>query len=320
LKNLIIFVIILKKQIYEVSQVDTPGIEAFLAIVRHGSLTDAANSLFLSQSTLSHRLIQFEKSVGIILIERGRGIRSLSLTPDGEEFLKIARKWEDLIQETKLLRESTKRQKLTIGAVDSIHTYLLPPVYRALHQHSDNIEIRLRTHQGVELYSLLEQGKIDIAFAHFEKPMPDMIIKRFFSEPMVVVRKELSPLTSNNLIDFQSLDMSNQLYIDWSPPFRAWFDRCRKEKEFSGIRVDSAGHILTLMDRPSKWAIIPLSIAHHFVTMGEFSLYYLEDPPPERVCYQIRPRYPRARAIESLQTLDSYLNLVNEPFTTLLKP
>ncbi|MEH7342422.1 LysR family transcriptional regulator [Bacillus sp. JJ1532] len=298
---------------------DSIGIESFLAVVRHGSLTDAANSLFISQSTLSHRLLQLEKSIGISLIDRGRGIRSLSLTADGEEFLKIARKWEDLIQETKLLGESTKKQKLTIGAVDSIHTYIMPPVYYALHQHSDSIELRLRTHQGVELYSLLEQGKIDIAFALFEKPMPDMIIKKFFSEPMVVVRKKQSSLALNNTIDFQSLNMSDQLYIDWSPSFRAWFDRTREEKEFSGIRVDSAGHLLTLLEIPGKWAIVPLSIANHFVTVGNFSIYYLEDPPPERVCYHIRPRYPRARASESLQILDSYLSLINDPLSALLK-
>ncbi|WP_084653784.1 helix-turn-helix domain-containing protein [Paenibacillus zanthoxyli] len=56
------------------------GIEAFLSIVRHGSLTDAASSLLISQSTLSHRLAQLEQEVGMNLIDRGRGLRTLSLT------------------------------------------------------------------------------------------------------------------------------------------------------------------------------------------------------------------------------------------------
>jgi DNA-binding transcriptional LysR family regulator len=289
---------------------DTLGIEAFLAIVRHGSLTDAANSLFLSQSTLSHRLIQLEKSLGMSLIERGRGVRSLSLTASGEEFLIIARRWEELIRETKSIR-TRKKRTLTIGAVDSIHNYILPPVYQALIQHSQNIEIRLRTYLGVELYSLVEQGRIDIAFALFEKPMPNMTIKKFYSEPMVVIQQEDPSSKSHNAINLQKLDPSNELYHDWSPSFRTWYDRCSGEREFSGIRVDSAGLMLTLLHNPGKWSIIPMSMARRFVTLGSFSLYQLDEPPPERVYYQVRSRYPRASALESLQILDSCLSLLD---------
>ncbi|WP_244316228.1 helix-turn-helix domain-containing protein [Paenibacillus brasilensis] len=42
-------------------------------MVRHGSLTEAASSLFISLSTLSHRLTQLEREVGMNLIDRGRG-------------------------------------------------------------------------------------------------------------------------------------------------------------------------------------------------------------------------------------------------------
>lgn len=111
---------------------DSIGIEAFLAVIRHGSLTDAANALFISQSTLSHRLAKLESDVGVNLIERGRGIRSLSLTADGQEFLLLAKRWEGLLLETKQIRSRKKPISLSIGAVDSINSYVLPPVYRAL--------------------------------------------------------------------------------------------------------------------------------------------------------------------------------------------
>ncbi|WP_310191642.1 LysR substrate-binding domain-containing protein [Neobacillus niacini] len=76
---------------------------------------------------------------------------------------------------------------MIIGAVDSVHNFILPPVYQYLIQHSQDIEIRLKTYMGFELYSLLERGEIDIAFALFEKPMPNMIIQNFYSDPMVVI-------------------------------------------------------------------------------------------------------------------------------------
>lgn len=289
---------------------DTMGIEAFLAIVRHGSLTDAANSLFLSQSTLSHRLAQLERELDMSLIDRGRGLRTLSLTPSGQEFLVIARRWEELIQETNQIRSRTKNLTLSIGAADSIQTYVLPPVYKELSKHAKNIDIRIRTQQSTELYQLLDRGEIDIAFANLEQPMPNMIIKKFFSEQMVVISKGKLPTVNNRLID-QNLDTSNELYFEWSPSFRAWHDRWIGKRENPTLRLDAAQLLHTFMDSPEKWAIVPMSMIRRLETTGEFFVYQLEEPPPERICYQIRPRYPKASAVESLQILDSCISSVN---------
>lgn len=289
---------------------DSMGIKAFLAIVRHGSLSEAANSLFMAQSTLSHRLAQLEKSIGMTLIDRGRGVRSMALTAEGEEFLKIARKWEELLQETQAIR-SRKKNTLIIGAVDSIHNFILPPVYKRLITHSQDIRIQLKTYIGFELYSLLEQGEIDIAFALFEKPMPNMVIKKFYSEPMVVIRQGKHP-DANQAINLNDLDPAHELYHSWSPAFEAWYERCRNGAYFSGIRVDSAGLLLTLLSNPGKWAIVPLSMAKRFITLGEFTVYQLTDPPPERAYYQARPRYPRASALKSLEILDECLQVLEK--------
>jgi DNA-binding transcriptional LysR family regulator len=294
---------------------DSLGIQVFLAIVRYGTLTGAANSLFLSQSSLSHRLTQLEESVGMTLIERGRGLRSLSLTANGEEFLVIAKKWEELIQETKYIR-SQKKQSLTIGAVDSIHNFILPPVYKALNNHSAEINIRFKTYLGDELYSLIQQDKIDVAFALFEKPVPNLIVKRFYSEPMVVLKNDRMASTSFEYIEFSSLEAKDELYHHWSPSFQTWYERNKGDREFSGIRVDSALLIYNLMLLPDKWIIVPLSMAKIFIKMGAFSIYRLNESPPDRVYYQVRPRHPRTNSLDSLQILDSYLNLVNNHSTS----
>lgn len=289
---------------------DNLGIEAFLAVVQHGSLTDAANSLFLSQSTLSHRLAQLEREVGMSLIERGRGLRTVSLTPSGQEFLNIAKRWSDLVYETKEFSSRIRNLTLSIGAVDSVQTYILPPVYRALMESHKQMDIRIRTQQSSELYLLLERGEIDIAFGHLEQPMPNMIINPFYSEKMVVISKE-RPIPSHDgkLIDNQ-LDTSNQLYYEWNISFRSWYDRWLGDRVRPAIRVDTAQLLLTFMTKPEHWAIVPLSMARNFEARGDIMIYQLQDPPPERVCYQIRSRYPRASAVESLQILDSCINSV----------
>ena len=49
------------------------GIEAFLAIVRTESINKAAESLHLSQATVSYRLKTLEQEMGGLLVERRKG-------------------------------------------------------------------------------------------------------------------------------------------------------------------------------------------------------------------------------------------------------
>lgn len=282
---------------------DTEGIEAFLAVVHNGSLTDAANSLFLSQSTLSHRIAQLEKEVGMCLIKRGRGIRKLTLTSNGQEFLLIARRWADLIHETQEMRSSDKRLKLSIGAIDSVQSYILTPVYQELSVYAKKIDIRIQTVQSSDLYQLLNRGEIDIAFGHLEQPMPTMIIRKFTSEKMVVISKGELPQINGRLVD-QELDTDDQLYYGFNVSFRSWYDRWLGDRQHPTIHVDTAKLLQAFMNQPEKWAIVPTSIAQELQRTDHVTIYQLEDSPPERICYQIRPRYPRESAIESLQILD----------------
>ena len=62
-------------------------IATFLAIVKIGSISRAADLLYVSQSTISHRLSSLEAELGVQLILRQKGFRTIELTKDGEDFV-----------------------------------------------------------------------------------------------------------------------------------------------------------------------------------------------------------------------------------------
>lgn len=286
---------------------DTLGIEAFLAVVRHGSLTEAANSLFLSQSTLSHRLAELEREVGVSLIDRGRGFRSLALTDYGKEFLAIAKRWEDLVQDTKQIQSRTNYLALAIGAVDSIHTFVLPPLYKALQEHAHNMSIRIKTHNSTELYLQVDRGELDVAFTLLNLPMRNIIIENFYTEPRVVLRKELLAGKCNEFIDLNSLIPEKEIFFEGEPAFQTWYARWKGTSRYPSICVDTAQLLLPLLNSYETWSIVPLCMAQQLAATGEFTYYRLTDPPPERVCYKIQSQYPKTSALESFQILDACL-------------
>ncbi|MCC5466670.1 LysR family transcriptional regulator [Pelosinus baikalensis] len=287
---------------------DTVTIEAFLAVIRHGSLTEAANSLFISQSTLSGRLAELEREVGMILIDRGRGMRTLTLTDQGKEFLVIAKRWEDLVQDTKRIQSQTQSIMLSIGAVDTIHTYVLPSLYQALRKYGKDLNVRLKTHNSTELYLQVDRGEIDVAFTLLDLPMRNIIVRKFYSEPRVVLRREMPLRNTSEFIDAESLDLESEIFFEGDPAWHTWYQRWKDKNGYPSLQVDTAQLLVSLLNKDGAWAIVPQCIAQKMVAMGPFAYYRLVDPPPERICYKIQAKYPKSSSIEGINILNKCLD------------
>lgn len=105
-------------------------IETFWAVVHHGTMTAAAESLFITQPTLSMRIRALEERVGTPLFLRGKGQRRITLTAAGQKFLTLAQRWQQLLAETESLAELEQRAYLRIAATYTTNQYILPPVYK----------------------------------------------------------------------------------------------------------------------------------------------------------------------------------------------
>ena len=67
-------------------------IEAFLAVVRTGSLSGAAQSLYITQPAVSRHLRALERELDCTLLLRQRGRRQVELTEQGRDFVRVAEK------------------------------------------------------------------------------------------------------------------------------------------------------------------------------------------------------------------------------------
>ena len=106
----------------------TPSeIEAFLAICRWRSISRAAESLFICQSSLSARLKKLETELGTSLFIRKKGQREIFLTKSGKDFYEIALSFEKVMRSIEKMQEQHK--KLRISSVNSLGAYIMPECY-----------------------------------------------------------------------------------------------------------------------------------------------------------------------------------------------
>ncbi|MDR3591773.1 MAG: LysR family transcriptional regulator [Negativicutes bacterium] len=283
------------------------GIDAFLAIVQNQSLKKAAELLNLTQATVSYRLKILEQEMGAILVERGKGIHKITLTPFGENFITIAERWSKLKQDTEKLQASGPQLSLSIGGSNSLNTYVLPPLYRALTQHSPRIRLQFRTQHSVELWDTMERREIDVAFVKMERTVPNMDVEPFFVDEAVLVRPATHQIGDLQPIHPTELNCEHEIYWNWGPAFQIWHDRWWDPIRAAYIPVDIAGLIFSLMQEPRQWSVVPKSVANTFVQTGQFVIQRLLDSPPKRVCYKITHKNSKPSVQRSLSVLDQYM-------------
>ena len=132
------------------------NIQTFLSVANHQSLSVAASMLYLSQPTVSARLRQLEEELGVTLIVRKKGVRTVELTPQGLAFIPLAERWMALEAETAGFAKEQYLAPLTIACPDSLNNYLFPELYRRLPRPEQNLALRIRTRNSPVRDALME--------------------------------------------------------------------------------------------------------------------------------------------------------------------
>jgi DNA-binding transcriptional LysR family regulator len=280
------------------------GIEAFLAVVSCHSISGAANLLHVTQPAISHRLRELETHLGMILIDRMKGVRRCELTLAGETFLPTAELWGQAWREMRKLKFSDGALSLTIGCVDSVNTYLLPQFYKELIIHKPPIHLQIFTMRSVELYDKVEHRDLDVAFVLHEQRRQNVKVNQFYCEPMRIVRLSCKKSQSHE-IHAKDLDPTYELYINWGPSYSMWHDRIWDPSIKAQIELDTVTLIQALMQDPRNWALVPLSTLDFFQKNNEFIVQKLISSPPDRITYMITHRFPRIAARQGIEILES---------------
>jgi LysR family transcriptional regulator, low CO2-responsive transcriptional regulator len=140
-------------------------LRAFVSVVKLGSLTRAAEALYLSQPTISLQLQALERELGKSLVERRR--RRINLTNAGEALYELARPlvegWDTLDQDFRTRVLGLQGGRLTIAAGTSTIQYLLPDLVRRFRERFPAVKLQLANVTGKDGMALLRADEADFA-------------------------------------------------------------------------------------------------------------------------------------------------------------
>ena len=145
------------------TELELRHLRAFVAVVETGGHTRAARSLGVSQSTVSETLSSLERALGTELFRKGA--KGVALTRSGEALLPHARRL--LAQASELVAQlagvtTEVKATLTVSAVESISTYVLPSRLGALREKWPKVRLEVATRVCTEIRDSVAAGRSDL--------------------------------------------------------------------------------------------------------------------------------------------------------------
>ncbi len=167
---------------------DTRYLQTFREVAKSQSFTRAAETLGYAQSSVTTQIQNLETEFGAVLFERwGRKIR---LTQEGELLLRYADQVLSILDEAKerLSLETAMEGTLTIGTVESLAAFYLPPYLQEFRREHPRMKVLLQPGVCHDLRQGVRDGVYDFAIVlDYPQTHPDLACIPIREEPLVMI-------------------------------------------------------------------------------------------------------------------------------------
>lgn len=160
--------------------------QIFMAVVEHGTMSEAAKKLYITQSSVSQAIASIEKEYGILLFERLS--HSLYLTPEGEELLIHAKALASAKHDMdEFLAAFSRSRKLRIGATVTVGTCVISPILHAVEASLSDTEISVFVSNTQAIEERILNNSLDIALVEGIVKSPDILRRNVISDRLVLI-------------------------------------------------------------------------------------------------------------------------------------
>jgi LysR family transcriptional regulator, transcriptional activator of the cysJI operon len=163
-------------------------LRSFQAVAAKGGFSRAAESLYLTQSTISMQVAALEKELGVRLFERlGRRV---VLTHAGDVMLGYAFRILSLIDASK--RAMTELRgldagELRVGASLTIGSYVIPEVLGEFRRSHPGVRIVLDIAPTGRIADGVVGGSLDLGMVEADVDDPELVVEPFFMDELVLI-------------------------------------------------------------------------------------------------------------------------------------
>lgn len=262
---------------------DIETLKTFLALAETKNFTRTANQIFVAQSTITNRINELEKELGVSLFVRNN--RSVELTPEGEHFLIYADKVVALTYSS--LSEISSLHKydnqLRVGASDSIYEGHLADIILKHQQSNPKDSIKITIGLSSNLLEQLQDDILDVVFTYLPLNKAHYHCEIYRQDSLVLVtdirnKQYMKGITKQELLTTNYL-MCNFALKDVGQFIRNLFPKWHR----FALEIDDCSKIIPFLIGSNTYTFLPEDMAMPFIKEKKLRIIPLRDLQTPRI-------------------------------------
>jgi DNA-binding transcriptional LysR family regulator len=182
--------------------------QIFIEVARQLSFSKAAQTLFMSQPSISNHIKLLEMEYKNALFNRKGNTISLTITGEIlyrhlQDALKIQRQM--LFELSTLQNPGNVEGKLILGASTTVALYIIPKILSAFHQKHPNLEIQLVNRNSENIIKALLEEEIDIGIVEVDQKTTTIAYQEFMTDEVVAVCAASSKIAKKEMFSLKEI-------------------------------------------------------------------------------------------------------------------
>jgi DNA-binding transcriptional LysR family regulator len=255
-------------------------LQSFMTVISEGSMTGAADKLFLTQPAISQQIRNLEEDLGVDLLVRG--VRQVRPTLQGEVLFDYAKRILLLSGQAEVAVKAMGAElkgSLKIGTLNSLGVNLMSPIVSRLLKHNPKLSLTIDYALGEDLIKAFRKGDLDAVIlpdveSQYKLSLPDAEKKFLMKEEMWLVgsgrETEMPPKIEIKDIHKYPLAFFSREY----PEFNLKFEQALKASnvEFhSAFESPNVGTLKRVIESGLGWGFLPSLSIKKQVKMGRLN-------------------------------------------------
>ena len=252
----------------------------FIRVVAEGSMTAAAEKLFLTQPAVSQQIRALEEELGVDLLVRG--IRQIKPTLQGQMLYERSKEMLQLLQQLEVdvkTMGGSLKGSFRVGTLNSIGLSLISPMIGRLLRHNPELQLKVDYRPGEALMEDFEDGKLDALIlprveAEFNRRLERSEERFLFREEMWLVGNGRDKSTPRTI---SMKDYGSKPTVLFRSEFPNFF---RKLNEFPVEPVFESSNVGTLkkvIESGLGWGFLPSQSIKKQVRLGRLTKVDVSD-------------------------------------------
>ena len=279
-------------------------LSTFVTVLSEGSMTAAAEKLYLTQPAVSQQIRNLEDDLGVELLVRG--VRQVKPTLQGQLLYEYARKIMHLTRQAEVAIQSMSsdvKGHLRVGTLNSVGMFLISPVVGMFMKNNSDLTVKLNYGSGNEVLSGMSRGELDVVILpetekEYGRKFTDYDEKFLVKDEMwlVAAGRDTSIPRKISLKDYPS-----QSVVSLSENYPGFFRQLDLQlKKMSAAEVSpvfeatNVGTLKRVIESGLGWGFLPAHAIRKQVRTGRMAHVEVEE-----LKYNINLMYYSRRGLES---------------------